>query len=98
MTASQKQKEINKISKSGNITISQARRSLLTHNQAMQQCRDIILKYWGELETKMDIAQKLKKYDYMGFHGQPIQLKDLKELFEYMDEISEETLESNGWI
>ena len=94
----QRQREINRISKSGVITMTQARRSLLSHFEAMEQAKEIILKYWGELDTKMDIAQKLKKFNYMGFHAQPIGLKDLAELFDYMENLSEETLEDNGWI
>ena len=94
----QRQREINRISKSGDITMTQARRSLLSHFEAMQQAKEIILKYWGKLDTKMDIAQKLKKFNYMGFHGQPIGLKDVTELFHYMEDLSEETLEEYGWI
>ncbi|MCP4665228.1 MAG: hypothetical protein GY849_02590 [Deltaproteobacteria bacterium] len=98
MTVAEKQKQINKISKSGNITMTQARKSLLTKKEAIARCEELILKNWGSLESKMDIAQLLKKFNFMGFHGQPIGIKDLGELYNYMVHISEETLEENGWL
>lgn len=64
----------------------------------MLKAQDYILMNWGDLSTRMDIARMLKKYNLLGFNGQPLSLHDMNDLFYYMDEIPNEVLSENGWI
>ena len=97
MTTAKKQKTIKEISKDNNITHIQARKSLFTHDTAISQAEEFILKNWGSLSNKMDIINLLKKFNLFGYIGAPIKLSDISELEMYMDNIEDHVLEDNGW-
>jgi len=80
-----------------NNQIEQARKSLLTPEQAEAQAYELLLNNWGSISTKMDSMLLLKKFNLMGFIGQPISILQANELFARLEHESDEVLEDYGW-